>query len=56
MSKTLYRVTFIRQDSGEEYEHYVLASGMAKIEDEYADIIKVEPLAYEQLTEGELKS
>lgn len=48
MSK-LYRVTFIRQDTGEEQEQYVLAKSMVEVEQVYADIVKVEPLMVEKL-------
>ena len=40
----LYKVKFIRQDSGNEKTNYVLADDMKQIEDEYADLISVEPI------------
>lgn len=44
MNKKLYLVRFVRQDTGSEEDTYVLAESAAVIEDEYADIIKIEPL------------
>lgn len=46
----LYRVTFIGQSTGERLVWYVLANNIAQVNDEFADIIKIEYLAYEDLT------
>ena len=40
----LYKVKFIRHDNGNERTLYVLADDMKQIENEYADIISVEPI------------
>ena len=40
----LYKVKFVRQNNGNEKTNYVLADDMKQIEDEYADIISVEPI------------
>lgn len=43
----LYRVTFIGQSTGERLVWYVLANNIAQVNDEFADIIKIEYLAYQ---------
>jgi len=48
MSK-LYRVTFIRQDTGQEQSDYVLSASMVEVEQTYDDIVKVEPLEVSKL-------
>ena len=40
----LYKVKFIRQDNGNEKTNYVLADDMSQIEDEYTDILSVDPI------------
>lgn len=42
--ENLYLVSYINQETGEKISHYVLAEGLAHIESEFADIIKIEPL------------
>jgi hypothetical protein len=42
--KKLYKVTFINQETGNQIYNYVLAKNLQEIEDEYCDIIKIEPL------------
>ena len=46
----LYRVTFIDQQKGERLVWYVLAKNTAQVDQEFADIIKIEYLAHEDLT------
>lgn len=38
----LYKVSYVRQDSGADAIDYVVADSMAVVENEYADIINVE--------------
>lgn len=45
----LYRVTFIRQDTGQEQEQYALAENLTAVEQAYVDIVKVEPLMVDKL-------
>lgn len=40
----LYVVTYINQMTGDEVTEYVLTKNLAEIEDDYADIIMIEPL------------
>ena len=40
----LYRVKFVRQDNGNVKTNYVLADDMNQIEEQYNDIICVEPI------------
>jgi hypothetical protein len=47
----LYRVTFVDQQTGERLVWYVLAKNTAQVDEEFADIIKIEYLPYENLTE-----
>ena len=42
--KRLYKVTYINQQTGNEITEYVLAQDLAEVEDDYADIVKIEPL------------
>lgn len=44
MSKRLFKVKFINQLNGLEEVHYVVTSYLQKIDDEYSDIITIEPL------------
>jgi hypothetical protein len=56
MEKKLYKVVFINQETGYPTKNYVLATGMAQIESEYADIELCEPLTpFEDLTEELIK-
>lgn len=52
--KQLYRVTFIRQDTGNEDVVYYLADNMSVVEEwVVVDIIKIEPIiAFEELKGG----
>ena len=49
----LYRVTFIDQQLGERLVWYVVAKNTAQVDEEFADIIKIEYLPYNDLTKGE---
>ena len=51
--KQLYRVTFIRQDTGNEDVVYCLADNMSVIEEAVMDIIKIELIiAFKELKGG----
>jgi hypothetical protein len=40
----LYKVVWINQETGAEMTSYVITTGMGRIEEEYGDIISVEPI------------
>ncbi len=44
MSKKLYLIEFVRQDTGNTDTHYVLADSIQRIEDEYSDLLMIKPL------------
>lgn len=51
MSKGLYRVTWVAQDSGGEVKSYVLAEDIGTLIDAFVDIIRIDILDVEDLDE-----
>ena len=47
--KKLYKIQYVRQDTGVIVVTYALANNMGRVEEEFADIISVQPKTYEDL-------
>ena len=47
----LYSIIFVNQITGEDIQRYILAKGLSDIEEEYDDIVSIQPLEYTNLEE-----